>query len=111
MTTFIYIVFIFVCLFLIGIVLLQPGKGGGGLGAIGGGGGGGNTVFGARGATTFLQKFTVIMAASFMLLSLLLAYLSTSHSITEEAEAPSRGAAPLPTVDGTESGGDSAPAP
>lgn len=99
MTTFIYLVYIFVCLFLISVVLLQPGKLGGGLGAIGGGGGG-NTVFGARGATTFLQKFTVGMAATFMLLSLLLAYMSTSHSITsDEDERPSRGAAPLPTVE------------
>lgn len=64
--TILIIVYIIACLFLILVVLLQAGKGGG-MGAIGGGGS--STVFGGRGAATFLTRLTGIMAALFMLLS------------------------------------------
>jgi preprotein translocase subunit SecG len=64
-----------VCLFLILVVLLQPGKGGG-LGALSGAGA--QQVFGGRGAGNFLTKTTWVSATVFFLTSMSLAFLSTS---------------------------------
>ena len=63
---------------IIGLVLLQRGKGaeaGAGFGA-----GASGTVFGARGASTALSRATAIFAAVFMINSLLLAYVGTKIS-------------------------------
>ena len=60
----IMIVHVIVCLFLIGAVLLQSGKGGGMAGAIGGGMAS-SSVLGGRTATTFLTKATSILATVF----------------------------------------------
>jgi preprotein translocase subunit SecG len=63
---------------IIGLVLLQRGKGaeaGAGFGA-----GASGTVFGARGASTALSRATAIFAAVFMINSLLLAYTGTKQS-------------------------------
>ena len=63
---------------IIGLVLLQRGKGadaGAGFGA-----GASGTVFGARGASTALSRATAIFAAIFMLNSLALAYMGTKAS-------------------------------
>jgi preprotein translocase subunit SecG len=60
---------------IVGLVLLQRGKGadaGAGFGA-----GASGTVFGARGATTALSRATAIFAAIFMINSMALAYLAT----------------------------------
>ena len=60
---------------IIGLVLLQRGKGaeaGAGFGA-----GASGTVFGARGATTALSRATAVLAAIFMINSLALAYMGT----------------------------------
>ena len=60
---------------IIGLVLLQRGKGadaGAGFGA-----GASGTVFGARGATTALSRATAIFAAIFMINSLVLGYMGT----------------------------------
>ena len=63
---------------IIGLVLLQRGKGaeaGAGFGA-----GASGTVFGARGASTALSRATAIFAAIFMVNSLLLTYVGTKIS-------------------------------
>ncbi|MEW6067686.1 MAG: preprotein translocase subunit SecG [Nitrospirota bacterium] len=82
MTTFLLIVHIMVCFFLIAIVLLQSGKGA----EIGAAfGGSSQTLFGSRGAATFLSKMTTIAAVVFMITSLLLAILTTKGtSIVEK---------------------------
>ncbi len=66
-----------VCALLIVIILLQAGKGAD-IGAVFGGGAG--TVFGSRGAATFLSKFTTGLAVVFLLTSLSLAYFSRNLS-------------------------------
>jgi preprotein translocase subunit SecG len=66
---------LFASLAIIGLVLLQKGKGadaGAGFGA-----GASGTVFGARGARTALSRATAILAAVFMVNSLALAYMGT----------------------------------
>src|SRR4029079_9633651 len=59
MNTFLTIIHILVCVFLILVVLLQAGKGGG-MGIAFGGGGGSQTVFGSSGAGNFLTRLTSI---------------------------------------------------
>jgi preprotein translocase subunit SecG len=86
--TFLNVVHVIVCLFLIIVVLLQQGKGGG-LSAMGGGGA---QVFGGRGAGNFMTRLTAICAAIFMLTSLSLAYLSSAGD--RELEDPSGEEAP-----------------
>ena len=88
MLTLVYVLFTIVCVFLIITVLLQPGKAGG-LGAAFGGGG--NTVFGASGGTSVFRKITTGCAVCFMLLSLLLAYLSLDTSVTSQNTTKRRG--------------------
>lgn len=82
--TFIVIVHIGVCAFLILTVLLQAGKGGG-MGALGGGGSA--TVFGGRGASTFLSKLTSASAATFMVLAIVLARMSLDTSAIDVDKA------------------------
>jgi preprotein translocase subunit SecG len=76
LTTFLDIVHVFVCLFLIFVVLLQQGRGGGMGAALGGGAA--QQVFGGRGAGNLLTRATAICATIFMLTSVSLAYLSSS---------------------------------
>ncbi len=70
---------VIVCFLLIIVVLLQSSKGGGLAGAFGGGGGS-QTMFGGQETATFLSKATKYFAIMFMLLSLLLAFLSSKRS-------------------------------
>lgn len=72
------VVQVFASLAIIGLVLIQRGKGadaGAGFGS-----GASGTVFGARGATTTLSRATAICAAVFMLCSLALAYLGAQQT-------------------------------
>ena len=69
---------VFVCIFLIAIVLLQRGKGAE-MGAVFGGGAS-STVFGSRGAGSFLSRLTTGCAILFMLTSLSLSYLMTKST-------------------------------
>ena len=73
--TLLNIVHIFVCLFLILVVLLQQGRGGGMGSALGGATA---QVFGGRGAGNFLTRLTSICATIFMVTSMSLAYLSSA---------------------------------
>jgi preprotein translocase subunit SecG len=82
MYTFLSILYVLVCVFLILVVLLQPGRGGVG-GAFGGGTS--QTVFGGSGAGNFLTRLTSISAALFMILSATLAYMSSSSDKSLEA--------------------------
>jgi len=73
MYTVVTIVHIIACLFLIGVVLLQQGKGAD-MGAVFGGSS--STIFGSSGAGNFLTRLTTGMAVVFMLTSLTLTYSS-----------------------------------
>lgn len=87
---------VFVSIAMIGIVLLQSGKGaemGASFGA-----GGSQTVFGASGGNTFMNKLTTGAAVLFMLTSLTLAHLSSSgnsSSIMSSKSAPAKPEAPV----------------
>lgn len=97
MEKLVLIVHYLVCLSLIVIILLQAGKGAD-IGAVFGGGSG--TVFGSRGAATFLSKFTTGLAVVFLLTSITLASFSRikgESSILKSVPEPgaSENSAPL----------------
>lgn len=66
---------VIVCVLLTISILLQSSKGGGLAGTFGGSGAMGS-VFGGRGAATFLSKLTTGLAVGFMLIALLLGFLT-----------------------------------
>jgi len=75
------ILHLFLCLGIIGLVLLQRGKGadaGAGFGS-----GASGTVFGARGSATFLSKTTAILATAFFVTNLVLAYIAGHQAPSE----------------------------
>ena len=80
MATVLMVIQVLVALVLIGVVLVQNGKGAD-MGASFGGGSS-QTLFGARGSATFLSRVTAVLAALFFATSLGLAYLSARpHSV------------------------------
>lgn len=101
---------------IIGIVLLQRGKGadaGAGFGA-----GASGTVFGARGSASFLSRTTAVLATLFFLTSLGLTYLFSQHkeatsvvdTVTQDAPAPVTTTTPLPSRPATPATNTPAPA-
>jgi preprotein translocase subunit SecG len=77
MDTLLTIVHVVVCLFLVGIVLLQHGKGAD-IGATFGGSS--QSLFGTEGPLPLLNKITTAVAIIFMLTSVTLAYISSQSS-------------------------------
>ncbi len=74
MLTVVALIHIIICLFLVGLVLLQDPKGGGAGGMFGGGGSG--SLLGATGAVTFLTRLTRYSAILFGITCLILSLLS-----------------------------------
>jgi preprotein translocase subunit SecG len=93
MTTLLIIIHVIACIFLISIVLLQSGKGAE-MGAAFGGSS--QTIFGSRGASTFLNKLTTSAAVVFMLTSLTLSMVANKRAsvIKEGTPAPQGRAIP-----------------
>jgi preprotein translocase subunit SecG len=118
MYTALTILHIIVAFVMVGVILLQSGKGA----EIGAAfGGSSQTVFGARGASTMLSRLTAIAATIFMVTSLTLAIMSKQRNYastlgldkpapaqTAPAAAP---AAPEPSKDDHGAHDPNAPAP
>jgi len=100
MYTFIVVVQVLAAVGVIGLVLIQHGKGADAGAAFGSGASG--TVFGARGSANFLTRATALCATVFFLASLSLAYLvqgrkadgSVVDALAPTATAPAKPAAP-----------------
>lgn len=78
------VVYLVVALALVGMVLIQQGKGadmGSSFGA-----GASSTVFGSSGAGNFMTKTTTVLASVFFILSIVLGNLTASHIKTDEWE-------------------------
>lgn len=108
MYAFLIAVFVLTAVLLILVILMQSSKGGGLAGSFGAGSMG--AAFGSRGTATFLSKLTAILAASFMVLALILGFLKSSASSTRsliEQERQQRTSSPasvgVPIVPGTQS--------
>ena len=107
MTTFLVVMHIIVCLFLIAVVLLQSGKGAE-MGAAFGGSS--QTLFGSRGAATFLSKLTTISAVVFMLTSFALAIVASKGSSVIQKVPVAEEKATLPVQQGPVQGSGVQPA-
>lgn len=106
MTIFVTAVHVAVCLILIVLVLLQKGKGAE-IGAVFGGSSAA-TLFGSRGAGTFLTKLTTGSAVLFMVTSFYLAYVAlNAESGGKFAAPPASAATPLATPGGETAPGES----
>ncbi len=85
MFTFTVVVHLIVCITLIAIVMLQSGKGAE-MGAAFGGSS--QTIFGSRGATTFLSKVTIGAAVLFFVTSMSLSILGRERSVVSTVVTP-----------------------
>ena len=132
MFVFFTVVHILLCVFMIFVILLQPGKDAGMGSTLGGGAA--TSAFGGRGAATFLTKLTAFCAMAFFITSLGLSFVglrtSAADSIADDittttpatptapagsgtaAPATPKEATPTPTapVDGKGSAADAVPA-
>ncbi|MGI9204063.1 MAG: preprotein translocase subunit SecG [Woeseiaceae bacterium] len=78
MQTPVLVVHTLIALAIVGLVLIQRGKGADAGAAFGSGASG--TVFGSRGSTSFFSRATAILATAFFATSLTLAYLSSEQA-------------------------------
>lgn len=78
MYVFLIIFHVLACLVLIGVILLQAGKGGGLSAEFGGGGGGFQSIFGTK-TSAFLTRATAVCAVIFLTTSLTLALVSAKR--------------------------------
>ena len=106
MDTIILIIHIIVSVLLVGLILIQHGKGAdAGAAALGGSGGASSSLFGSQGSASFLSRMSAILAFTFFVTSLTLAYFAHQtdrvESVTELPHAP--------VVAPTESANDVAP--
>ena len=126
LTSVLIVVHVLVALAIIGLVLLQHGKGADMGTAFGGGSSG--SLFGATGSANFLSRMTAVLATIFFITSLTLAYLATNkpkvdagvmeRGVMDTVPVPSQGApaapgdASVPTPGGAagNAAGGSAPA-
>jgi len=118
MYTLLIVIHVFICFLMIGAILLQSGKGA----EIGASfGGSSQTVFGSRGPANFLSKFTVAVAAIFMLTSFTLAIMAKERTFSstvidlkkkETSQTAPEAPATIPAAPATESHApdDAAPA-
>ncbi len=83
MQTTVLIIHTLIALAIIGLVLLQRGKGADAGAAFGAGASG--TVFGSRGTTSFFSRATAVLATAFFATSLTLAYLSSQRGSGPES--------------------------
>jgi preprotein translocase subunit SecG len=113
----ILIIHVFLALGIVGLVLLQRGKGadaGAGFGA-----GASGTVFGARGSASAFSRATAILATLFFITSLTLAYLSGRRTeprvedslIEQSVPAETQPANTVPAPQSAPSGTEQVPAP
>ncbi|OJT20385.1 preprotein translocase subunit SecG [Archangium sp. Cb G35] len=108
MLTFVTIVHVVLCVFMIFVILLQPGKDAGMGSALGGGAA--TSAFGGRGATTFLTKITGVCAALFFLTSLGLSFVGMRTSVAGSLANKPAATQPAPAQQqGTEQLGGGAP--
>ena len=96
LTNVLIVLHVLIALAIIGLVLLQHGKGAD-MGS-GFGGGASGSLFGATGSANFLSRTTAVLATLFFLLSLALAYVAT-HRAGDDASVVDRVPATIMTSD------------
>src|SRR3954465_745112 len=120
LVTVLIVLHVLVALSIIGLVLLQHGKGAD-MGS-GFGGGASGSLFGATGSANFLSRTTAVLAAVFFVLSLALAYTATRRPTEEgggvidvirnrQQQQPATPAKPAAPAEQSSVPGPAAPAP
>jgi preprotein translocase subunit SecG len=111
MVAFFTVIHVLLCVFMIFVILLQPGKDAGMGAALGGGAA--TSAFGGRGAVTFLSKLTAVCAGLFFLTSLGLSFVGVRSSVTSSllAKPAPAAAAPGSATPAAPAPGATAPAP
>lgn len=95
METLVLVVHILVALAMIGLILIQQGKGAEAGASFGGGGAA--TVFGASGGASFLTRATAVLVTIFFITSLTLAIFAR-HNVSRLYELPGSPVAPAATL-------------
>ena len=115
---YLLVLHVFLSVGIIGLVLLQRGKGADAGAALGGGGGSSGSVFGSQGSANFLSRATAVLATAFFIVSLTLAYLAANREqagsvvnngsvLSQPIEAPASGATDdIPAAADTPASGD-----
>ena len=80
MQTFVLVVHIILAILIIGLILVQHGKGADAGASFGGGGAA--TVFGASGSANFLTRLTAVLTAIFFITSMTLAVFAKQQSLS-----------------------------
>ena len=80
----ILVIHVLLALGLVGLILIQHGKGADAGAAFGSGAAG--SVFGARGAHSFLYKLTAVLAVAFFVTSISLAYFASNERVALDPE-------------------------
>jgi len=113
---YLLVLHVFLSVGIIGLVLLQRGKGADAGAALGGGSSG--SVFGSQGSANFLSRATAVLATAFFVVSLTLAYLAANREqagsvvnngsvLSQPVEAPASGATDdIPAAADTPASGD-----
>ena len=111
MIYFVSAVHVLLCVFMIFVILLQPGKDAGMGAALGGGAA--TSAFGGRGAVTFLGKVTAVCAIAYFVTSLGLSFVGLKGSVADSLvdETPTAPAPTTPAPAGTTPTGTADPAP
>ena len=101
MHTVVLVLFVLTSVTLVGIVLIQQGKGADAGAAFGSGASA--TVFGSRGSSSFLSRFTAVLATMFFVLAIVLAYMGQTReapqSLTERMPLTDYSAEPQPAAE------------
>ena len=82
METISLVVHVFLALGVIGLVLIQHGKGADAGAAFGSGAGASSSVFGSRGSGSFLTRMTTLFALAFFWTSMILFFLASQRNAT-----------------------------
>ena len=112
MHTVVLVLFVLTSVTLVGIVLIQQGKGADAGAAFGSGASA--TVFGSRGSSSFLSRFTAVLATMFFVLAIALAYIGQNReapqSLTERMPLTDYSAEPAPVpAENTDDGEEEPP--
>ncbi len=108
METLVVVVHVVIAVALVGLVLIQQGKGAD-AGAAFGGGGASQTVFGSQGSGNFLTRMTTLLAVIFFVTSFSLAIFAKQRAeVAGEAGVPVvQESSESPTIDEAPAGGES----
>tara|TARA_R110002074_G_scaffold228259_2_gene399917 strand:- start:122079 stop:122477 length:399 start_codon:yes stop_codon:yes gene_type:complete len=92
-------VHVLIAVLMVGLILIQHGKGADAGAAFGSGASG--TVFGAKGSGSFLTRSTAILATLFFITSLTLAYLGGNRAAPDNIIDKLSDTAPIESLEGT----------